>query len=632
MTFANFEREEILDADYYSREDYLYKIFEKLDRTLGYNSARIKDTKDLSHTLSSTHDFHAIQIDTKSFDYDFGILSPYITKNVPGSERELRQNLVDLYGLFPYPYQPDNLEMEFQQLVYVQSMCSEYYGDEMMKALGKTSYHKIEGIEDLRNELYRINDTLNKQYGRNSLQVENNYALKLEDVWSFKNYGRLIGFKDVDYFPYDIIRPYKNKHILEHLATHSERGGNCYGMSLTVVLHKMGILSKEEFLLRDQQGNLLRDQDPLSLVSKASAQDLIHLYQKSQILHPLKGYMANENRNIMKLVSEVEKVNAGGPPVLIRYIDSSSLASHAVLAHDIKKVNGEYIISIYDPNIPEKLRETNLKVMPSRIQKWSKAPYWELNTSLPITPDSGKIIYYSTGNDIKDVLDIFINESEGKSAGFYPYLWVPRDQRDLVIAKSDSEKYVIDTQKMTADGLTVVPEAAGPSVPSPSFSVLLPDESSTYRISSRNGKEGPMDFLVNCQDQAIIIGVESVKAVHIDPSSSIDIEKENGRVDIQLLRDQAQGQEDLGYRIQGNLHGDLSLSQTNSGLKQEGQLSDGKVSVPGDDKSIILNEGNISSDLYLSREKQHNLPFIDISSHDWYFYAVDYVYKEKLMK
>lgn len=449
-----------------------------------------------------------------------------------------------------------------------------------------------------------------------------------ENYWSFPNFGHLQNHRFSNGYVqslYDSLPP--KEHELMDKGMRDNAGGNCYGMAFTSILANENKLDKERLALKDINNLPVRNSDGISKASKESAKDIIHLYQSSQFWsdpYERKFRIRNNKKGIRKLVRYMHDVeNNGASPVLFSFSyteedstgEDSKKVGHTIVMYRMTpsdKSGYDYAIDYYDSNAPGAFGNLKLYVN-------SKSGDF---TSSDSSLNTGRI---SSIVPRIDSLDPFkLKEVEEPDSMVFIK---PGTVFSLKSLKSN-RRWAIDARNMDNTNLqwSVISGGKG----DPYYAIVLPEKDAAYRLVS-NEDVKPIDLLVSYPDQLIAVKAEGAKAVTFKAEGSLAIEGAKGKVETEFVRNKKQGSEENFYAVKGRANGDIALSQTSSGLKGEGKLSNvqlryGSGKNRKETKGIAEFNGG-----YLLGAKAVGLPFSDVAQSSWYYPAVRYVYEKGLM-
>lgn len=448
------------------------------------------------------------------------------------------------------------------------------------------------------------------------------------NYWSFPNFGHLQNHRFSNGYVqslYDSLPP--KEHELMDKGMRDNAGGNCYGMAFTSILANENKLDKERLALKDYKNLPVRNRDGISKASKESAKDIIHLYQSSQFWsdpYERKFRIRNNRKGIRKLVRYMHDVeNNGAPPVLFTFSyteedstgEDSKKVGHTIVMYRMTpsdKSGYDYAIDYYDSNAPDAFGNLKLYVN-------SKSGDF---TSSDSSLNTGRI---SSIVPRIDSLDPFhLKEVEEPDSMVFIK---PGTVFSLKSLKSN-RRWAIDARNMDNTNLqwSVISGGKG----DPYYAIVLPEKDAVYRLVSTEDVK-PIDLLVSYPDQLIAVKAEGTKAVTFKSEGSLAIEGAKGQVEAEFVRNNRKGNEENYYAVKGRANGDIALSQTSSGLKGEGKLSNvqlryGSGKNREETKGIAEFNGG-----YLLGAKAAGLPFSDVAQSIWYYPAVRYVYEKGLM-
>lgn len=448
------------------------------------------------------------------------------------------------------------------------------------------------------------------------------------NYWSFPNFGHLQNHRFSNGYVqslYDSLPPKESKLMDEGMSDNA--GGNCYGMAFTSILANENKLDKERLALKDYNNLPVRNSDGISKASKDSAKDIIHLYQSSQIwARPReRKFRIRDNREgIQKLVRYMRDVEEkGAPPVLFSFSyteedstgEDSEKIGHTIVMYRMTpsdKSGYDHAIEYYDSNSPGTQGYLKLYVNSESGDFTSSDPSLNTGRISSIVPRI-------------DSLDPFkLKEVEEPDSMVFIK---PGTVFSLKSLKSN-RRWAIDARNMDNTNLqwSVISGGKG----DPCYAIVLPEKDAAYRLVS-NEDVKPIDLLVSYPDQVIDVKAEGAKAVTFKAEGSLAIEGAKGKVEAEFARDKRKGSEENFYAVKGRANGDIALSQTSSGLKGEGKLSNVQLRYASgknreETKGIAEFNGG-----YLLGAKAAGLPFSDVAQESWYYPAVRYVFEKGLM-
>ena len=449
-----------------------------------------------------------------------------------------------------------------------------------------------------------------------------------ENYWSFQNFT----YPKYDRYSNSYVLslyeglPDKEQELVEK-GFESSEGGNCYGMAFTSILANENKLDKEKLALKDYNNLPVKNSDGIGRASRDSAKDIVLLYQASQFWarpRERKFRIRNNRKGIRKLVRYMHDVeNNGAPPVLFTFSytkedstgEDSKKVGHAIVMYRMTpsdKSGYDYAIDYYDSNAPGAFGNLKLYVN-SRSGDFTSS-----NSSL----NTGRI---SSIVPRIDSLDPFkLKEVEEPDS----MVFIKSGTVFTLESLKSNRRWTIDARNMDNTNLqwSVISSGEG----DPYYAIVLPEKDVAYRLVSNEGVK-PVDLLVSYPDQAIVAKAEGAKAVTFKAEGSLAIEGAKGQVEAEFVRNNRKGNEENYYAVKGRANGDIALSQTNSGLKGEGKLSNvqlryGSGKNRKETKGIAEFNGG-----YLLGAKAAGLPFSDVAQSSWYYPAVRYVYEKGLM-
>lgn len=449
-----------------------------------------------------------------------------------------------------------------------------------------------------------------------------------ENYWSFRNFTYLENYQLSSAYAQDLLKsvPWLRRVPLKW-GMKIDAGGNCYGMAFTSILANDNKLDKERWELKDINNLPVKNSDRISKVSKDSAQDIIHLYQSSQLWarpYEIKFRIRNNREGIQKLVRYMRDVEEkGAPPVLFSFSyteedstgEDSKKMGHTIVMYRMTpsdKAGYDHAIEYYDSNSPGTQGYLKLYVNSESGDFTSSDPSLNTGRISSIVPRI-------------DSLDPFkLKEVEEPDSMVFIK---PGTVFSLKSLKSN-RRWAIDARNMDNTNLqwSVISGGKG----DPYYAIVLPEKDAAYRLVSTEDVK-PIDLLVSYPDQLIAVKAEGAKAVTFKAEGSLAIEGAKGRVEAEFARDKRKGSEENFYAVKGRANGDIALSQTSSGLKGEGKLSNVQLRYASgknreETKGIAEFNGG-----YLLGAKAAGLPFSDVAQSSWYYPAVRYVYEKGLM-
>ena len=444
-----------------------------------------------------------------------------------------------------------------------------------------------------------------------------------ENYWSFPNFGHLENHRFSNAYVqslYDGLPPKERK--LMDKGMKENAGGNCYGMAFTSVLANENKLDKERLALKDYDNRPVKNSDGIAKVTKESAQDIIHLYQSSQFWSNSKERkfrVRNNQAGVQKLIQfmgEMEK--NGAPPVLFSYTykgtDGKYWGHSLVMYHMAPgdKAGYDYVIDYYDSNEPELLGKTKLYVN-------SKNGRFTSSTS---SLNGGKITFVRPRIDSLDPFKL--NEVAEEDS----VLFIKPGTVFQLESFESKRRWAIDTRNMENTNLPWSVLSGGEG--NPYYAIVLPERNAGYRLISNEGVK-PVDLMVSYADQLIDVKVEETESLRFKPEGSLVLDRVQGRVEAELVRNHRKGNEENYYAVKGKAKGTVAFYQTKDGLKGEGSLENVQLRYgDGKNKEESKQVGSFTGG-YLDGKTATGLPFKDVAQTSWYYPAVRYVYEKNLM-
>lgn len=454
-----------------------------------------------------------------------------------------------------------------------------------------------------------------------------------EYFWSFQNFK----YPKYDRYSNSYVQnlyvglPEQEKELVEE-GFKDSKGGNCYGMAFTSILANENKLDKERLALKDNDNLPVKNSDGIGRANRDSAKDIVLLYQASQgyaFQYDDKWRVKGNKEGIEKLISYMHKVEENGaPPVLLTfkfYKLRLFRLNHALVMHSMTPLRGveyDYVIEYYDSNRP---RVSNQLFVNSKNGKFKWSQDYINKGEITCVVDDVTLLdpFHMTGvNDQSELGKL-------RDASFKPIVFISPSSGILSLTSQKSGRsWIIDTDDMEKTKLDWRPLSAGEG--SGRYVITLPEGEVGYRLRPERGDRS-LDALVSYKDQLINVTVSKAGELTFDPKGTLGIKGAKGTVHAKLVRNKRKGSEENFYAVKGRANGDIALSQTSSGLKGEGKLSNvqlryGSGKNRKETKGIAEFNGG-----YLLGAKAAGLPFSDVAQSSWYYPAVRYVYEKGLM-
>ena len=483
------------------------------------------------------------------------------------------------------------------------------------------------------------------------LNPNNQQHVKEDCYWSFKNFET--GSYDVSH-PYMVEKLKKMKPVdraFTRLYLKGNIRGHCFGMSATSILDNINRLNKEEWGLQDSSGRPLSNDRGIRFATKESSAPLLAFYQMSQI-STVRGFVntgtagvsgigksamgwiksSKGDTGVPKLLQAMK--NNNGVPVLVSYsyVDGKGKRYyHAIVAHSIMYRPGEtydYRIGIYDSNRPNRLYDDAIYVN-SKTNEWYD----------PDDPDvsvkkKASINYICT--DVRR-LDPFAQRSDSHPWTVFGLFASGGERAYRIEALDGSGKaWTVDTRDMENSPLPFIPVTGDSGGEAQAFYVFAPKNDIPYKVSSAKGGEGKLNVQMAYSNQLVAAQVERGASLIFEPKGQLKVENARGKLHATLVRNRTIGDEFNEYELSATASGDVVLSQNGKGLEAKGRLR--SLALQARDESDALTKfprGDVSGTKLFGGKAgrgSSDLPFTDVSSGDWFYPAVSYVYKHSFMK
>lgn len=455
----------------------------------------------------------------------------------------------------------------------------------------------------------------------------------LENYWSFQNFK----YPKYDRYSNSYVQslyeglPDKEKELVEE-GFKDSKGGNCYGMAFTSILANENKLDKERLALKDSNNLPVKNSDGIGRANRDSAKDIVLLYQASQgyaSQYDDKWLVKSNKEGIEKLISYMHKVEKeGAPPVLLtfKYYKLWPLRiNHALVMYSMTPLSGDeydYAIGYYDSNCP---RVSNQLLVNSKNGKFKWSEDYINKGEITCVVDDVTLLDPFRMTGVNDQSEL----GKLRDASFKPIVFISPSSGILSLTSQKSGRsWTIDTDNMEKTKLDWRSLSAGEG--SGRYAITLPEGEVGYRLRPERGDRS-LDAMVSYKDQLINVTVSKAGELTFDPKGTLGIKGAQGTVHAKLVRNKRKGSEENYYAVKGRANGDIALSQTSSGLKGEGKLSNvqlryGSGKNREETKGIAEFNGG-----YLLGAKAAGLPFSDVAQSSWYYPAVRYVYEKGLM-
>ena len=402
----------------------------------------------------------------------------------------------------------------------------------------------------------------------------------------------------------------------EAIRTYKESnwGGSCYGMSVTVILAKMGILKPSDI----QSGKSTIYE--ILKFNNGRVESLLNFYQLQVALSNFsfiqsKFMMLNskEQLNIIERMSE--EVEKGGFPFLLSV---NGPRAHAVVGYGVER--GLYNVS---------LGEENIETYDSRILIYDC-----------IYPDETRYLYFNKGTDqwhFDDYNRIQLATNDLEILDYKNYNHDVENYIAHLLLEQDTEAYLeYKGEKYLIDGNTDEREIGLVSFYTPSgyldengnivyngdVNCILPDLTSDYKLIPANNE--PFSFTLTYSNTAITAEAQDAKSVNFSPDGTLQVEESEGDYSYSLCFNE--GYHDLPwykFSITGSNSGNMVMEQTDDGIHIKSEnLDDAMITVRNDTEEQTLSLSTKETEVLLSKKIVENkeIPVILIdTNHDGIF-------------
>ena len=436
-----------------------------------------------------------------------------------------------------------------------------------------------------------VNSTIEKnEWGfKTDVTHINNELDFTTDVWKFRNFSHdncesYMGNEYLNALLYNLT-PSDSAKVMSALSYYGS-GGHCQGMSISVILNKVGGENIPELV----------GVENLREVDKEDAIPMICYYQVTQALRAWKvqeqTYMSYPVEEQLSILSNAaSKVKDGGCPVLFAFggYDDENLgwSAHAVVAYAVEEGNFvssstqrsyDHRILLYDCNVVN-WSEDNCLLFNEGTDEW-EIPYYEWSRSTEASSYL-KACSYTIGDiDVKNRVD---------SMNGYKAEIESKISSSWLLKKAGTEEV------WTVNGLTG--EITGPSelvhysdsestFGNTGLNIVLPDATSIYECIPESGNKENLSFDILYNNLYLSVNSASASKATLDPSGIVSIDGNMGNFSITIASDITKNGEFHTYTVSGSTDGNVSVA-----------LEEGKISIKGDDLEgvqVIASDNNVS--------------------------------------
>ena len=427
----------------------------------------------------------------------------------------------------------------------------------------KIAYQASNEFEDT-----SINKIIEGSIDLPSINAKDN-TLTATDIFKFKNFG-----DKTHYFTEEMknellagLSPSEKSNVEEGIA--SGDNGHCYGMSVAVILNKMGI-------------------DPLpnihSLDNNGTTKSSICYYQITQnfkIPHSVyeRTISISTKERLSLLERETKEVATGGSPVLLCIGGASAGKGHALVAYKVEE--GHFASSVTGDHFNRKvyLYDSNRADITSTFLLFNEnTDQWEVPHYVSSIRDSDAILKVVTNN--LGEIDV---KNKNTSKYNYQAKLVINNNTAIELKDQDGKIWNIDPKKKETSGLEYYYQSQESSS---QLNVVLPSESSTYTINNASSNKDKLDFGILYDNKYITVSASSANNIKIDLSGSINIGESSKDLKVTIANNNAEENQFDTYCVEGNGNPNLKISPTDEGIKLNGDdLSDVKVTGKNKDHS-----------------------------------------------
>lgn len=496
------------------------------------------------------------------------------------------------------------------------------YSDTLFRELTNRRYTVIENWEELSQVLELYKPEFKKEIEPTALTMEQS------DFWWFYNFTMQGSVFQNAYIKAQLDRMDPVDRKLIETSKQKKNEGNCYGMALSSALAYDGRLEKEKIPLKDSRGNVLSGADPIAEATKESAQEIVNFYhntfswKRSKI--PLTAYHMDDNRQAIDKLVRCMKPDASGKisPVVLTYEIPERKIGHSVVAYDMyyrPNQDYDYVVDIYENNDPENKYENKLWIN-------SKTHEFKMDSVFPFDQESGRI--YEVNEDL-----FRIDPLRTQKSNYHQTIMTFGALRNGSLETIDGKRrWKIDADRINNSEIDIVQRPANFGEDS-EYVAIMPEGEKAYRFRPSKGESEDLDATIVYDDQLISVSADRASEVVFYPEGTVDVKDAGGDLEISLVQNDAEAEEALEYTVKAKGRGDVSLSQDARGLSSEGDLAEVKVRAEGEKgESKNYSVPSISGKHTFADGK--DLPkgqFRDVKASDWYYSAVDYVFKHRMM-
>lgn len=397
------------------------------------------------------------------------------------------------------------------------------------------------------------------------------------DIWKFGNYSHrycedYIGSQHLSTLLYNL-NPSDKANVMGALPTYGARG-HCFGMSVSVILNKMGIENIPEFT-----GNA-----NLKEVNREDVISLICYYHVMQVLKAWKIqeqiYMSYPVEQQLSILSNAaNKVKDGGCPVLLAFGGYNKegkepgWVAHAVVAYATEEGNFissstqriyDHRVLLYDCNNIN-WSEDHCLLFNEGTDEWEVPAYsWARSTD----PKAYlKACSYTVENiNIKDRTQSIENyKAELRSK--FSSSWLLRKTETNEVWKINKL-----TGEITGPSELMYYTDSENNSDNANLNIVLPDETAVYECIPESGEKEKLSFDILYDDLYLSVYSALASKATLDPSGIVSIDGNTGNFSITIASDITKDGEFHTYTVSGSSEGNVSVA-----------LEEGKISIKGDD-------------------------------------------------
>lgn len=419
---------------------------------------------------------------------------------------------------------------------------------------------------------------------------ESNELVFSNDVWNFGNFGHKNCQDKMSTADITALTEGCSSSTIacvNELLKRIGKGGHCFGMSLSVILEKIG----EESICKDFSLPTLRTAEKNGSTSNCSIESLICYYQVCQAIvahtsavQQYRSLPAKEQ--IAILAKEADLVKTGGIPVLLEF--GCSQGGHAVVAYAVEpgtfvsnssKKTYNHRVLLYDCNAVD-WKANYCLLFNEGTDEWEIPAYYAYGAS----SSSEKGYLKSALNDysVLTVNDRKVQSDEVKKRQKAEAI-IRRDALFEMIDENTKEQWTIDAPNFEFGGprdLLFYHDSAIATQQDMSESqdlhVVLPDESGDYSFIPDEGSESTVEIALRESEKYYSLSCPTTKKVTMSSSANtVEIDDCDGAFRVCISDDNTSNKNFDTYVVSGNADGKVSVEKTDDGIVLEGDKIEG---------------------------------------------------------